>query len=250
VILRLASKRFITARVSIFRPHMVVCLRNKLQGPPSKNRFRSVAGPVFSAKLTPDDLEESNVMNVMKKVNKPKNLYTPAIIAVIGAILMASPSVAAGPQAAPARRDTVANFKLQNLAGGFMTNEDLKGKVTVVDLFATWCGPCVGEIPKFNQLYEAYQGKDVAIIGIVVESPGNIASKVRQLGIKYPVLIGDNAVLSAFANVEAFPTTVVINKEGKVYKSYRGAVPNKQGIIKQDIERLLSEDSRATRPVS
>jgi thiol-disulfide isomerase/thioredoxin len=186
----------------------------------------------------------------MKKLNMQKTLSSAAIIAVIGGILIASPSAATGQQPTPAKRDTVANFKLQNIAGGFMTNADLKGKVTVVDLFATWCGPCATEIPKYNRLYEAYQGKDVAIIGIVVESPGNIPSKVRQLGIKYPVLIGDGGALSAFGNVEAFPTTVVINKDGKIYKRYRGAVPNKEEIIKRDIEHLLSEESREGQPVS
>jgi thiol-disulfide isomerase/thioredoxin len=187
----------------------------------------------------------------MKLLNMQKTIYSAAIIAVIGGVLIASPSAATDSQATPARRDTVANFKLQNLAGGFMTNADLKGKVTVVDLFATWCGPCISEIPKFNRLYEAYQGKDVAIIGVVVESPGaNIASKVRQLGIKYPVLMGDGVGLSAFGNVEAFPTTVVISKEGKIYKSYRGAVGNKEQSIKQDIERLLSGDSGESRPIS
>src|SRR5262249_10381629 len=173
------------------------------------------------------------------------------MIVVIGAISICSPSArmrlhqaSTGLQAAQAERDTVAYFKLENVAGGFMTSEDLKDKVAVVDLWATWCTPCIEEIPIYNQLYDAFQGQDVAIVGIAVESPRrDVPSKVRQLSIKYPVLIANDAAGQAFRRIERFPTTVVINKEGKIYKRYIGGVPHKEERIKQDIEHLLAEDS-------
>ena len=179
--------------------------------------------------------------------------YGFAMIVVMGAISIASPAArmhmhqaSTGRQAAPAERDAVAYFKLENIAGGFMTSEDLKGKVAVVDLWATWCGACVQEIPIYNELYDAFKGQDVAIVGIAVDSPRNdIPPKVRQLGIKYPVLIGDDdQVLRAFGRIQAFPTVFVMSKEGKIYKHYVGAVPKKRETIKQDIEHLLAEDSR------
>jgi thiol-disulfide isomerase/thioredoxin len=185
-------------------------------------------------------------------------LYSVVIVTAISGVLIASPpatpmrQASTGLRAGQAGREAVGNFKLQNIAGGFMTNADLKGKVTVVDLFATWCGPCISEIPHYNQLYIANQEQpDVAIIGIAVESPRRgLESKVQQLGIKYPVLIGDNDALSVFGDVQAFPTTVVIDKEGKIYKTYRGAAPNKQANIKRDIEHLLAEGNQERRPVS
>ena len=169
--------------------------------------------------------------------------YGFAMIVVIGAISICSPS-ARRLQAAQAERDAVAYFKLENVAGGFMTSEDLKGKVTVVDLWATWCTPCVEEIPIYNRLYDAFRDRDVAVVGIAVESPRrDIPSKVRQLGIKYPVLIANDAAGQAFGPIQGFPTTVVISKEGKIYKRYMGTVPHKEERIKQDIEHLLAEDS-------
>ena len=126
-----------------------------------------------------------------------------------------------------------------------MTSEDLKGKVAVVDLWATWCRPCLEDIPIYNQLYDAFKGQDVAIVGIAVYSPRrDIPSKVRQFGIKYQVLIGDDQALEAFGRIQAFPTVFVISKEGKIYKRYVGAVPKKTETIKRDIEHLLAEDSR------
>jgi len=172
------------------------------------------------------------------------------MIVIIGAISTGSlaqtglhqPST--GLQAGQKERDVVAYFKVDNVAGGFMTSEELKGKVTVVDLWATWCTPCAEEIPIYNQLYDAYQGQDVAVVGIAVESPRrDVPSRVRQLGIKYPVLIANDAAGQAFGRIQGFPTTVVISKEGKIYKRYMGTVAHKADRIKQDIEHLLAEDS-------
>jgi thiol-disulfide isomerase/thioredoxin len=191
-------------------------------------------------------------MGIVNQQNAAK--YRLANIAVISAILICSPclqqastglqAVRTG-QAAGAERDTVANFNLPNVAGGFMTNEDLKGKVTVVDLWATWCSPCIADIPTYNQLYDALAGKDVAFVGIAVESPlRDIQARVRQLGIKYPVLKGDDKILYAFGHrVDGFPTTLVLTKEGKIYRRYKGTVPGKADKIKQDIAQLLAADT-------
>jgi len=174
--------------------------------------------------------------------------YHLAIIAGLSAILIFSlPTRMRSQQASTgsvceAGRDTVAHFKLPTVGGGFMTSEELKGKVTVVDVWATWCGLCVKEIPIYNRLYNAFEGQDVAIVGIAVESPClDIPLRIRQLGIRYPILIGDDQTLSTFGRIQGFPTTVVINKEGKIYKQYMGAAPNKEERIKQDIEHLLAQ---------
>ena len=176
--------------------------------------------------------------------------YGFAMIVAIGAISICSSSARmrlnlapTGLQAAQAERDAVAYFKFENVAGGFMTSENLKGKVTVVDLWATWCTHCVEEIPMYNQLYDAFRGQDVAIVGIAFDSPRrDIPSKVRQLGIKYPVLTANDAAGQAFGGIQGFPTTVVISKKGKIYKRYMGTPPHKEERIKQDIEHLLAED--------
>ena len=186
----------------------------------------------------------------MRNTNKQNTAtYSFVVIAVICVIFIGSLS-AQGPQqqsptgflANQAKRETVANFKLENVAGGFMTREDLIGRVAVVDLWATWCALCVYEIPIYKQLYDSFESEDVAIVGIAVDSPRrDIPSKIRQLGIQYPILISDDQ-LTAFGRIQVFPTTLVISKEGKIYSRYIGNVPQKEKKIKQDVERLLAGD--------
>ena len=88
-------------------------------------------------------------------------------------------------------------FELENVAGGKLKALDLKGKVSVIDFWATWCEPCIAEIPKFNQLHEEYP--NVQVIGITVMSPHeDIKPKVKEVGMKYTVLVGNDDVADGF----------------------------------------------------
>src|SRR5207245_2423758 len=135
-------------------------------------------------------------------------------------------------------------FELENVAGGKLKAADLKGKVSIIDFWATWCEPCIAEIPKFNQLHEEYP--NVQVIGITVMSPHeDIKPKVKEVGMKYTVLVGNDDVPDRFGCLIGFPTTFVVTKDWKIYKKYLGALPNKQDRIKKDIEALLAADEHA-----
>lgn len=145
------------------------------------------------------------------------------------------------PALAPAKG--APDFELENMRGGKTKSADLKGKVTVVDLWATWCEPCKAEIPHFNKLADDYQGKDVQVLGVAIESPHNdIAPTMKSLGIKYMVLAGDDAVVDGFGGVIGYPTTYIVTKDWKIYKKYLGALPDKEARIRKDIEKLLAND--------
>jgi thiol-disulfide isomerase/thioredoxin len=135
------------------------------------------------------------------------------------------------------------DFDLENIAGGKTKAADLKGKVLVVDFWATWCEPCIAEIPKFNKISDEYKGKDVQVVGITVESAhGDIEPMVKKTGMKYTVLVGNDAVVDGFGGLIGFPTTFVVTKDYKIYKKYMGALPDKDQRIKKDIEKLLVAD--------
>jgi cytochrome c biogenesis protein CcmG/thiol:disulfide interchange protein DsbE len=132
-------------------------------------------------------------------------------------------------------------FDLENIAGGTTKAADLKGKVAIIDIWATWCEPCISEIPKFNKLHEEYRSKGVQVVGITVLSPHDqIKPATKEYGMTYTVLVGNDEVVDGFGGVIGWPTTFVVTKDWKIYKKYIGALPDKQTRIKQDIEKLLS----------
>jgi cytochrome c biogenesis protein CcmG, thiol:disulfide interchange protein DsbE len=138
-------------------------------------------------------------------------------------------------------------FVLENIRGGKTKSVDFKGKVTVVDFWATWCDPCKAEVPHFNKLYQDYQGKDVQVVGIAIESPyKDIVPTMKQVGINYPVLVGTDTVVDGFGGVIGYPTTYVVTKDWKIYKKYMGALTNKEALLRKDIEKLLAEEASVT----
>jgi thiol-disulfide isomerase/thioredoxin len=134
-------------------------------------------------------------------------------------------------------------FELENIAGGKLKSDDLKGKVTVVDFWATWCEPCISEIPNYNALREKYSGKGVEILGITVESgpSKDIKPKVEELKMKYPVVVGNDEVIDGFGGLIGFPTTFIVDKDWKVYKKYLGMTRNKKEQIEKDLQALIAE---------
>ena len=135
------------------------------------------------------------------------------------------------------------DFELENVAGGTLNSKDLKGKITVVDFWATWCNPCISEIPNYNALRQSYSGKGVEILGVTVESGPlkDIKPKVEALKMKYPVVVGTDKVIDGFGGLIGFPTTFIVDKNWHVYKKYLGMTRNKKEMIERDLQKLIAE---------
>lgn len=148
----------------------------------------------------------------------------------------------ARPSAAEAKSYEVGNVAAPNLftPAEQVSLEALRGKVVLVDFWATWCPPCRSELPMLNKLYSEYSGRGLEIIGMTVDQgdPKAIAHKVAQLGLRYPAVLAGPEVQQTFGGIRVVPTKFLLDKEGKVRKFYQGVVSEKD--LRDDIESLLA----------
>jgi thiol-disulfide isomerase/thioredoxin len=136
---------------------------------------------------------------------------------------------------------------LQDFNGKAVPADGLKGSVIVLDFWATWCAPCITEIPVLNKLQEKYGKRGLKVVGVTLASgePKEVKPFVTNNGMKYTVLMGDDDQAYDF-NIMGFPTTFLVTRDLKVYRKYVGAGPRKSADLEADIEKLLGEGNSKT----
>ena len=116
-------------------------------------------------------------------------------------------------------------WKLKDVDGKEISSEQFKGKVVVVDFWATWCGPCLQEIPGYIALQKKY-GDDLAIIGVSMDQagPSVVKAYMAKAGVNYQIVMGDDAIVEAFGGMTAIPTTFLIDRTGQIRDRKEGAM--------------------------
>ncbi len=129
---------------------------------------------------------------------------------------------------------------------------DLKGKVVLVDFWATWCAPCREGIPDLVELKNEFKDKDIEIVGISVDAltrggatAGDVVPFIAANKINYPIVRGDGSVIDAFGGIKSIPTSFLIDKEGKIIAKYESLV-SKEMYIK-DIKSVLNNNYKVSK---
>jgi len=135
------------------------------------------------------------------------------------------------------------DFMLEDISGQPLSLSDIRGKVVIVDFWATWCGPCVMSIPELVDLQEKYKAKGLVVLGISVDddkvSKEELLAFKEKMRIVYPILRANNKVFEDyFGRTRGFsiPTLFVIDREGKVRDRFVGFKP---GAVEKSIQSLL-----------
>lgn len=161
------------------------------------------------------------------------------MIAAITACSSSHPVKAASSVKPGKERKAAPEFALKDADGKTVRLADYRGKVVLLDFWATWCGPCKIEIPWFMEFERKHKDKGFAVIGVSMDEDGWAAVKpfTEELKINYRIVIATESTAQLYGGVEALPTTFLIDREGKVASVHVGVTGKRD--FENDIEQLL-----------
>jgi peroxiredoxin len=157
-----------------------------------------------------------------------------AIAALLAATL---PAVAALQASAPAP-----DFTLRSMDGPNLRLAEQRGRVVMVNFWATWCGPCRQEMPHLNKLYDKYRDSGFVLLGVNIDDNARAATDLAtKLGLRFPVLLDTDKSVSRLYDLGSMPATVLIDRDGKVRHLHRGYREGYEITYEQQVRALLKE---------
>lgn len=148
----------------------------------------------------------------------------------------------AGSFAAVAPHAPAPDFTLRALNGPNLRLKEERGRVVLVNFWATWCGPCREEMPKLNRLYEKYRAAGFDLLGVNIDDdPRNAEAVAAKLGVKFPVLLDTDKQVSKLYKLTDMPSTALIDRDCRLRYVHRGFREGVEADYDQQIRALLKE---------
>jgi peroxiredoxin len=137
------------------------------------------------------------------------------------------------------QRKPAPNFTLKDADGNPVNLVDYRGKVVLVNFWATWCGPCEMEVPWFVEFEQKYKDQGFAVLGVSMDDDGwkSVRPYVASHKINYRVVIGSEMVSQQFGEIEALPTSFVLDRQGRIASHHEGLVDKRD--YQNEIVKLL-----------
>jgi len=141
----------------------------------------------------------------------------------------------------PNARKPAPDFALTAADGRRVSLAGLKGKVVLVDFWATWCTGCKEEMPWFMEFQTTYRRRGLESIGVAMDVEGwaKVRPYLNDHPINYPIVVGDLAFANRFGSISALPVTLLIDRKGRVAEFHTGKV--EKDAFEADLRRLLAE---------
>src|SRR5713226_494838 len=138
--------------------------------------------------------------------------------------------------------DIAADFQIEDLAGHPVTLSEMRGKVVFLNVWATWCGPCLEEMPSMETLYDEFKERqDFVILAVSEDTKGRdtVIPYVTKNGYHFPVLLDPDNKISEAYNVSGVPETFIIDKSGRIVAHHMGAFDWSSADVKEALRELL-----------
>ena len=163
------------------------------------------------------------------------------VLRIVAVLLAICPFLAS--QTAPHVGQRAPDFTLIDSTGSPIKLSELKGKVVLLDFWATWCGGCKVEIPWYMEFETKYAKKGLATIGVSIDDDGwkSVKPFLQEHKINYPIVIGTQGIANEYGGLPSLPMTLLIDRSGKVAESHAGMVYKEE--FENKIKQLLEQNS-------
>ena len=161
---------------------------------------------------------------------------------ILALMLAAGTFAATGALAVVTPQAPAPDFTLKTAEGRKLRLAEQRGQVVLVNFWASWCAPCKVEMPHLNALADKYRNTGVVLVGINVDDdPKKAAAEAQKLGIRFPVLLDTDKAASKAYRLEAMPTTVLVDRDGRVRHVHQGYRPGYEATYDAQIRALVKE---------
>ncbi len=177
-----------------------------------------------------------------------RSVWSVGFVVILSSLLLvAASSLPAAPES------PLSGLMLKGLDGGKVKFDYGANRLTLVNFWATWCMPCREEMPQISKLVDTYGNKGFRAIGIAMESGGakdvkGFLEENPTLGANYPIFVGDQETADRFGDIEAVPTSILIDSEGKVVRMFVGVNPDFLGKVGAEIAKHLERPAGTDPP--